>query len=119
MAADPGCPIDLMLGKGGASEGLLTACAVKILGGAMLARLSPMSDEERTACEEAGHDLARVLTCGDMIAGEDIFISATGVTDTQLLRGVRYHGDFVDTQSLVLRSETGTRRLVNTEHRLA
>jgi fructose-1,6-bisphosphatase II len=119
MAADPNSPIDLMIGRGGASEGLLTACAVKILGGAMLARLSPMSNAEREACTEAGHDLARILTCGDMIAGDEIFISATGVTETSLLRGVRYHGEFVDTQSLVLRLETGTRRLVNTEHRLA
>ncbi len=119
MAADPSCPIDLMMGTGGASEGLLTACAVKTLGGSMLGRLAPRSDEERTACEEAGHDLGRVLTCSDMVAGDDTFITITGVTDTPLLRGVRYHGDCVDTQTMVLRSETGTRRIISTEYRLA
>jgi fructose-1,6-bisphosphatase II len=118
MAADPDSPIDVMMGKGGASEGLLTACAVRILEGTMLARLAPMSDTEREACEGAGHDMKRVLTCGDMVAGDDIFFTATGVTDTPLLRGVRHHGDYADTHSLVLRAETGTRRLISTEHRL-
>jgi len=118
MAADPSCAIDIMIGKGGASEGLLSACAVKILGGAMLARLAPMSDTEREACEGAGHDMDQVLTCGDLVAGDDIFFTATGVTETPLLRGVRYHGDYVDTHTLVLRAETGTRRLISTEHRL-
>ena len=118
MAADPSCAIDVMMGKGGASEGLLSACAVKILGGNMLARLAPQSDTEREDCVDAGHDMDRVLTCSDMVAGDEIFFTATGVTDTLLLRGVRYHGDYVDTNTLVLRAETGTRRLISTEHRL-
>jgi len=118
MTADPEGGIDLMLGVGGASEGLLAACAVKALGGAMLARVAPQDMEERQACEEAGLALDRVLACDDMVAGDDVFFTATGITDTTLLRGVRYHGDYVDTQSLVLRMDTGTRRLISTEHRL-
>ncbi len=118
MAADLEGPLDVIMGVGGASEGLLAACAVKILGGRMYSRVVPQSDTERETCLGAGIDLKRILSCDDMIAGDDVFFTATGITDTPLLRGVRYHGDFVDTQSLVLRSETGTRRIISTEHRL-
>ncbi len=118
MTADPSGGIDLLLGTGGASEGLLAACAVKALGGGMLGRVHTRDAAERQACLDAGLDLQRVLDCGDMVAGNDVFFTATGITDTPLLRGVRYHGDSVDTQSLVLRMDTGTRRLISTEHRL-
>jgi len=118
MTADPEGGIDLMLGVGGASEGLLAACAVKALGGAMLGRIAPQDEDEKRVCAEAGIEPDRILTCDDMVSSDDIFFTATGITDTTLLRGVRYHGDTVDTQSLVLRMDTGTRRLISTEHRL-
>jgi fructose-1,6-bisphosphatase II len=118
MAADPRGDIDVMMGVGGASEGLLAACAVKVLGGGMFGRIAPQSDTERDSCEGAGIDLARTLSCDDMIAGEDIFFTATGITSTPLVHGVRYRGDYVDTQSIVLRADTGTRRIISTEHRL-
>jgi len=118
MAADPHGDLDVMMGVGGASEGLLAACAVKVLGGAMFGRVRPQNDTEKENCEGAGIDLQQVFTCDDMIAGEDIFFTATGITSTPLVHGVRYRGDYVDTQSLVLRAETGTRRIISTEHRL-
>ncbi|MFO7610643.1 MAG: fructose-bisphosphatase class II family protein [Candidatus Krumholzibacteriia bacterium] len=118
MAADPEGGVDLMMGIGGAAEGLLAACAVKALGGSMLGRVHTRDEDERRACQDAGVEVDRVFTCGDMVAGNDVFFSATGITDTSLLRGVRYHGEYVDTHSLVLRMDTGTRRLISTEHRL-
>ncbi len=118
LAADPESAVDLMAGTGGAAEGLITACAVKALGGGMLGRLAPQSDIEKVACVDAGIDLTRVYTCSDMVLGDEVYFAATGITDSAILHGVRYHGNTVETQSLVLRYETGTRRLINTEHRI-
>lgn len=118
LAADAQAPIDLMLGVGGAAEGLLAACAVKALGGLMLGRVSPQSEEERLACLDAGLDLKQILSVDDMVTSDEVFFAATGITDGVLLEGVTYHGNTVDTHSLVLRYETGTRRIINTEHRL-
>ncbi|MBU8869720.1 MAG: fructose-bisphosphatase class II family protein [Gemmatimonadales bacterium] len=118
LAADPEGAVDLMIGTGGAAEGLITACAVKALGGGMLGRLAPQGNVEREACVSAGIDLSRIYTCKDMILGDQVYFAATGITDNAILHGVRYHGDTVETQSLVLRYETGTRRLINTEHRI-
>jgi fructose-1,6-bisphosphatase II len=118
LAADAGAPIDLMMGIGGVAEGLITACAVKALGGAMLGRVSPQSQDERQACQDGKVDFEQVLTCGDMVQGDEVYFAATGITDGLILHGVRYHGDFVDTQSMVLRFETGTRRIITTEHRV-
>ena len=118
LAADPEGSVDLMAGTGGAAEGLITACAVKALGGGMLGRLAPQSDIEKVACVDAGIDLTRVYTCSDMVLGDEVYFAATGITDSAILHGVRYHGNTVETQSLVLRYETGTRRLINTEHRI-
>jgi len=118
LAADPDAPVDVLMGTGGTAEGLIAACAVKALGGAMLGRVTPRSEAERLACEAAGVDLNRVLTCDDMVTGDEVYFSATGVTDGVLLDGVSYHGDKVDTHSMVLRYETGTRRIIRTEHRL-
>lgn len=118
LAADSIGHVDVMMGIGGAAEGLMTACAVKALGGGMLGRVAPQSPDERQACLDGGIDLERILTCDDMIKGEEIFFSATGVTGGFLLRGVNYHGDKVDTHSMVLRYETGTRRIITTEHRI-
>jgi fructose-1,6-bisphosphatase II len=118
LAADARSAIDLMLGIGGAAEGLLAACAVKALGGAMLARVTPQDEEERRACLAAGLDLNQVLTTNDLVRGDEVFFSATGVTEGAMLGGVRFLGDTAETQSLVLRYETGTRRFMTTEHRL-
>jgi fructose-1,6-bisphosphatase II len=118
LAADENAPVDIMMGIGGTAEGLMAACAVKSLGGFMLGRVTPQSQNERQACLDGGVDINRVLSCGDMVQGDEVFFSATGITDGLVLHGVRYHGDYVDTQSLVLRYETGTRRLIKTEHRV-
>jgi len=118
LAAEPETSIDLLMGIGGAAEGLIAACAVKALGGAMLGRVVPQRQDERQACIDAGVDLGRVLTADDMVRGEKVYFSATGVTDGVLLKGVNYHGDTIETHSMVLRLETGTRRFIDTEHRV-
>ena len=118
LAADPHGAVDVLMGVGGAAEGLLGACAVKALGGAMLGRPAPQSPDEHEACLEAGLDLDRVLTVDDLVAGDRVFFAATGVTSGLLLDGVHHRGDFIETRSLALRSDTGTRRLIHTEHRL-
>ena len=118
LAADESAPVDLMLGIGGAAEGLMAACAVKALGGAMLGRITPQSQNERQACLDGGVNLEQVLSCRDMVQGDEVYFAATGITAGLMLHGVRYHGDYVDTQSMVLRYETGTRRIIKTEHRL-
>ncbi len=118
LAADPDGAVDLMIGTGGAAEGLITACAVKALGGGMLGRLAPQGEEEKRDCLDAGIDLSRIYTCRDMVLGNEVYFSATGITDSAILHGVRYRGDTVETQSLVLRYETGTRRLINKENRI-
>jgi len=116
LAADPSAPIDVLMGIGGAAEGLISACAVKALGGAMLARIAPQSEQEKTACTDAGLTDRTILTCEDMVKGNEVYFAATGVTDGVLLDGVGYHGNTVETHSLALRMETGTRRIINTEH---
>jgi len=118
MAADPNVAIDLLLGIGGAAEGLMAACAVKALGGAIMARVTPQSKAEEQACREQGLDLTRILTKDDLVSGDEVFFSATGVTVGWLLDGVSYRGPNVNTHSVVLRYETGTRRLIHTQHRL-
>jgi fructose-1,6-bisphosphatase II len=116
MAASPDGRVDVLMGIGGVPEGVIAACAVKALGGAMLGRLAPQSEAERDAIAAAGLDTRRILTSDELIAGDQLFFSATGITDGPLLGGVRYHGDRAETQSLVLRCDTRTRRLIKTEH---
>lgn len=118
MAADPNVTIDALMGVGGAAEGLMAACAVKALGGAIMARVTPQSEAELRACQEGGVDLKKILTCDDLVSGDEVFFSATGITDGGLLKGIDFHGDTATSHSLVLRYETGTRRVINTEHRL-
>ena len=118
LAADPRAPVDVLMGSGGAAEGLIGACAVKALGGTILGRVAPLRDEERDNCIEQGLDLERILTCDDLVAGEEVYFAATMITDGVMMRGVSYHGRTVDTHSMVLRLETGTRRIIKTEHRL-
>jgi fructose-1,6-bisphosphatase II len=119
MAAREGTGIDLLLGIGGTPEGIIAACALKCMGGTLQGRLWPRDDEERQKALDAGHDLDRVLTIDDLVTGDDVFFVATGITDGELLKGVRYRGDTVRTQSLVMRSRSGTTRLIESEHRLA
>jgi fructose-1,6-bisphosphatase II len=109
---------DLLMGTGGVPEGLITACAVKSLGGAMLSRLAPQSDEERARVVNAGLDTRKIYTCDDLVATNDIFIAATGITDGAVLSGVRYQGDEGHTESLVLRCQTGSQRIIQSIHKL-
>ena len=115
-AARPDSPVDLMMGIGGSPEGVISAAAVKCLGGAMQGRLWPRTDEERQALVEAGYDPERVLTTDDLVAGVDVFVAATGVTDGALLRGVRYTRAGAVTDSIVMRSRSGTVRRIEAQH---
>jgi fructose-1,6-bisphosphatase II len=115
-AARDDAPVDLMMGIGGTPEGVISAAAVKCLGGAIQGKLWPRTDEERDSLLEAGYDLDRVLTTDDLVAGEDVFVAATGVTDGALLRGVRYTRDGAATDSIVMRSRSGTVRRVEARH---
>lgn len=118
LAASPQGRVDLLMGIGGATEGVIAACAVKAMGGAMLARLAPQHAEETAAITAAGLDMRRILDCNDMVSGSQIYFVATGITDGPLLDGVRYHGNRAETHSLIMRSETHTRRLIHAEHLL-
>src|SRR5262249_39185209 len=104
--------VDLLMGIGGTPEGMISAAAIKCLGGAMQGKLWPRSDEERTALVDAGYDVERVLTTDDLVSGKDVFVAATGVTDGALLNGVRYTPGGAVTDSIVMRSRSGTVRRV-------
>jgi fructose-1,6-bisphosphatase II len=119
MAASRRSPVDLLMGVGGVIEGIMAACAVTALGGAMLARLAPQSEAEHTAVLANGHNLKQILACHELVSSNQIFFSATGIADGPLLNGVRYAGDRAETHSLVLRAETGTRRIIQAEHLLS
>jgi fructose-1,6-bisphosphatase II len=113
----PDSGVDILLGVGGTPEGVIAACALKCLDGAILGRLWPRNDEERNAALDAGYDLERVLTTDDLVWGDDVFFAATGITDGELMKGVRYWGEGASTQSLVMRSKSGTIRNVESTHR--
>ncbi|MFF9621678.1 class II fructose-bisphosphatase [Streptomyces griseosporeus] len=114
-----GTGVDLLLGIGGTPEGIISACAVKCLGGTIQGKLWPKDDEERQRAIDAGHDLDRVLTTDDLVSGENVFFVATGITDGELLRGVRYKSETALTESIVMRSKSGTVRRIDSEHRLS
>ena len=117
FAVMPNTGIDLLWGVGGTPEGVISAAAIKCLGGRILGRLWPTDDAERKAAEEAGYDLARVLETDDLVGGDDAFFAATGVTDGDLLDGVRVTDDGrATTESLVMRSRSGTVRKVQATH---
>ena len=116
MAASPQGKVDLLMGAGGIPEGVIATCAVKALGGAMLGRLAPQSDQEREAVKKAGLDTSHILDCDELVSADDIFFSATGITDGVFLSGVRYHGNIAETESLILNTRTDTRRLIKAEH---
>ncbi|MFL5822097.1 MAG: class II fructose-bisphosphatase [Solirubrobacteraceae bacterium] len=117
LAVSDSARVDLLWGIGGTPEGVISAAAIKCIGGQLLGRLWPRSDEERQAAVDAGYELDRVLTGDDLVAGNDVFFSATGVTDGDVLEGVRYQGDRgATTESLVMRSRSGTVRRVTARH---
>ncbi|MEU3143430.1 MULTISPECIES: class II fructose-bisphosphatase [unclassified Streptomyces] len=119
LALREGTGIDLLLGIGGTPEGIISACAVKCLGGTLQGKLWPQDDAERQRAVDAGHDLDRVLTDADLVTGDNVFFVATGITDGELLRGVRYRSETATTDSIVMRSKSGTVRRIDSEHRLS
>ncbi len=108
--------VDLLMGVGGTPEGVISAAAIKCLGGAIQGKLWPRSDDERRSLVEAGYDLDRVLTTDDLVAGDDVFVAATGVTDGALLDGVAYTPAGAVTESIVMRSRSGTVRRIEAYH---
>jgi fructose-1,6-bisphosphatase II len=117
LAVTERSPVDMLWGIGGTPEGVISAAAVKCLGGRLLGRLWPRDDAERTAALDAGYDLEKVLACEDLIKGDDVFFSATGVTDGDMLQGVRYpSAGGATTESLVMRSRSNTVRRISARH---
>ena len=117
-AARPESGTDLLVGTGGTPEGIIAAAAMRCMGGALQARLAPTDDAERQKAIDAGHDLDRILSTEDLVSGDNVFFTATGVTDGDLLRGVRFSGGGAHTQSIVMRSKSGTVRVIEAYHRL-
>ena len=115
-AAQPGTGVDLLMGIGGTPEGVIAAAAVKAFGGALQGKLWPRNEDERQKLVDAGFDVDRVLTTDDLVAGDDLFVAATGVTTGALLRGVRYTREGAVTESLVIRSRSGTVRRIEAQH---
>ena len=115
-AAQPGTGVDMLMGIGGTPEGVISAAAIKCLGGALQGRLWPRNDEERAKLVDAGFDVDRVLTQDDLVRGDDVFVAATGVTGGPLLRGVRVGADAIETESIVMRSRSGTVRTISARH---
>jgi fructose-1,6-bisphosphatase II len=116
LAVSDRSPITLLWGIGGTPEGVISAAAIKSIGGGLVGRLWPRDDDERRAALDAGYDLDRVLSQDDLVRGDDCFFSATGVTDGDVLQGVRYEGTAATTESIVMRSRTGTVRRVQARH---
>jgi fructose-1,6-bisphosphatase II len=116
LAVMQDAPVDLLWGIGGTPEGVISAAAIKSIGGQLLGRLWPRNEEERQASNDAGYDLDRVLNADDLVGGEHCFFSATGVTDGDVLRGVHFRGATAITESLVMRSRSGTVRRIEARH---
>ncbi len=117
MAAIEDTGLDVLMGVGGSPEAVITACALKCIGGDMQCKLWPRNDEERRWALENGRELDKVLTIDDLVAGNNIFFAATGITDGELLKGVRYFGNGAKTYSLSMRSKSGTIRYIEATHR--
>ena len=115
-AAREGTGIDLLMGIGGTPEGIIAACAMKCLGGTIQGQLMPRDDDERQKALAAGHDLNRVLLTSDLVRGTDVFFAATGITDGELLRGVRFGAKNMRSHSLVMRAKSRTIRMIESEH---
>ena len=117
-AARQGSPVDLMMGIGGTPEGVIAAAALKCMGGEIQGRLWPRDEEERAAAIAEGYDLDAVLTTDDLVRGDNCFFSLTGITDGEVVKGVHYDNRGCTTQSLVMRSRSGTVRQINARHSL-
>ena len=117
-AAMPESGVDVLIGVGGAPEAVVAACAIRCIGGSMQCRLWPRNDDERAAARELRIDLSRILDARDLAGGSNHFFAATGITDGEYLRGVHYFGDRATTQSVVMRSATGTVRRIDATHRI-
>jgi fructose-1,6-bisphosphatase II len=118
ILAARGTGVDLLLGIGGTPEGIIAACAIKCLGGIFLGKLAPRDEQERDRALAAGHDLDRVLTTDDLVSSDEAFFAATGITDGELLQGVRYRSGGATTHTLVMRARSGTIRSIRSEHAL-
>jgi len=118
MTAWPNSGVDVLIGIGGTPEGVLAACALRAMGGEIQGKLFARDDDELRRGREAGYDFDKILTMDDLVSSEDVFFSATGITDGELLKGVRYFGEGARTDSLVIRGLTGTVRQISATHRL-
>ncbi|MEW6029708.1 MAG: class II fructose-bisphosphatase [Chloroflexota bacterium] len=118
MTAWPDSGIDVLIGIGGTPEGVIAACALRAMGGEIQGKLYARDENELRRGREMGYDFEKVLTMDDLVTSEDVFFAATGITDGQLLRGVKYFGDGARTDSLVVRGLTGTVRQITATHRI-
>ena len=118
MTAWPESGVDLLMGVGGTPEGVISACALKAMGGEILGKLYPRNDAEAQKARDMGYDLDQVLTLDDLVRSDNVFFAATGITDGELLDGVKYSGDGARTHSLVMRSKSGTVREIISRHKL-
>lgn len=118
MALMPNSGVDVLMGVGGTPEGVITACAVRALGGAMLGQLAPQKEDERRAIQEAGLDLGCALTGLELVQSDNVFFAATGITDGVLMPGVHYSGEGASTVSIVMHGKTGTVRTIHADHRM-
>jgi fructose-1,6-bisphosphatase II len=118
-ACRPNSGTDMLVGIGGTPEGIIAAAAIRCMGGAIQGQLAPKDDTERQKAIDAGHDLSRVLLTEDLVSGENVFFCATGVTSGDLLQGVQYYSGGCTTQSIVMRSKSGTVRMIEAYHRLS
>ncbi len=118
MTAWPDSGVDVLLGVGGTPEGVIAACALRAMGGEIQGKLYARDEDELRRGREAGYDFDKILTMQDLVSSEDVFFAATGITDGELLKGVRYFGDGASTDSLVVRGLTGTVRQITATHRL-
>ena len=118
MTAQPDSGVDVLIGVGGTPEGVIAACALRAMGGEIQGKLYARDEDELRRGREAGYDFDKILTMDDLVSSEDVFFTATGITDGELLKGVRYFGDSASTDSLVVRGMTGTVRQITATHQI-
>ena len=118
MTAQPNSGVDVLIGIGGTPEGVIAACALRAMGGEIQGKMYARDEDERNRGREAGYDFDKILTMDDLVSSEDVFFTATGITDGELLKGVRYFGNGASTDSLVVRGLTGTVRQIRATHQI-
>lgn len=116
MTARPDSGVDVLFGVGGTPEGVITACALRAMGGEIQGKLYARDEDELNRGREAGYDFDKILTMNDLVSSEDVFFATTGITDGELLKGVHYYGDHITTDTLVIRGLTGTVRQISATH---